>query len=125
MEQTVFTFFIREKWRFFIFFFFFTVSPLSIFAVDNLIISGITGTYSSVNGTYLPYTTITDGTPSKTYNVWKLVNGSNTYYIFHDNDNYCYIAMDYTNYNSLTFLFYMGYILISRNNYKTLNFKSL
>jgi len=76
------------------------------FAVDNMIVSGITGDNSSANGTYLPFTTITDGTPSKVYEVWKFVNGANIYYLFHDNDNYWDLGKDYTTYMAPSYLFY-------------------
>jgi len=52
----------------------FVLTP-SVFAVDYMIASGITGGYSTANGAYIPFTTIDDGNPKQTYNVWRLIDG--------------------------------------------------
>ncbi len=60
--------------------------PSSLFAVDNLYVSGITGVHSTANGTYV-FDGV-DGTLPTPLNTWKFVNGSNTYYICRDGETY-------------------------------------
>lgn len=107
MEQACF---IQKKWHHFAFFFLFLLMPPTISAVDNLLVSGITGINSAANGTYIPFTTMQTGTPTNTYDVWRLINGSNTYYIFRDIENYWNIGPNY-NTAPTDYLFY--YLAIS------------
>jgi hypothetical protein len=71
--------FVQKKGRYFVFYFFLTVLTPSIFAVNNLIVSGIT-TPLAANGTYVfQY-------DSSGYHVWK--HSTATYYIYYDNTKF-------------------------------------
>lgn len=54
------------------------ILSIPVFSVNNILVSGITNP-SAANGTYVPNGTLNG------YNCWKLVNGSQTFYIYNHN----------------------------------------
>jgi len=85
-----------KKWRYIISFLLATLLSSSIFAVDNLYVSGIT-TPSAANGEYI-YDDVLNGKP-----YWKHISGTTTYYIYSLSDGSWNI--DAQKGNTLSFLF--------------------